>query len=251
MIWTRDYPVNTLLITSGKRLGLVGLLGILQDIAGEHADKLGCGYEQMQKGSSFWVLSRQRVVMEEWPRWNDTVHIRTWARPLLSGITALRDFEILVGETKVGECVTGWLMLDARTRRPVKPTFDPTRMAVRTDFALSFEAGKLAAAEGLNALSRVEVQYSDMDMNGHVNNTRYAQWILDAIPLEMDNKQIITEYEVNFLAETGFKDTVVLNYAPVPSQIPGQKSFRFQGVREKDGKAAFTARILVKIGVCP
>jgi medium-chain acyl-[acyl-carrier-protein] hydrolase len=44
-ILEKEYKVNSLNMNTNKKLGLFGLLGILQDVTGEHALKLGFGYE--------------------------------------------------------------------------------------------------------------------------------------------------------------------------------------------------------------
>jgi acyl-ACP thioesterase len=244
-IWQEEYKVNTLLINPGKRLGLVGLLGILQDAAGVHAAHLGYGYEAMLKSGLIWVLLRQRLVMTEWPVWGATVKLRTWPRPL-NGLAALRDFEILVQDQKVGECVTSWMMLDLATRRPVKPELNIKRTVFRTDFSLSFEPRKLAVREGLERLSLLEVKNSDLDVHEHVNNTRYAQWILDAVPLEADRKYRLAEYEVNFLAEARLADRIQLLYSKSGEDTALGRVFRFQGSREADARPVFAADIRVE-----
>ena len=244
-IWQEEYKVNTLLINPRKRLGLVGLLAVLQDAAGVHAAHLGYGYESMLKDNLIWVLLRQKVIMQEWPQWGETVKILTWPRPLDGGLTALRDFEIFVEGQKVGECVTSWMMLDLTTRRPVKPEINPERAAFRTDFSLVIEPRKLVLQEGLEPLSTLEVRNSDLDLHEHVNNTRYAQWILDAVPLESQRKYRLEEYEVNFLTETRVGDKIALSYGKVGENASKGEVYRFQGARECDVKPAFVSELRV------
>jgi medium-chain acyl-[acyl-carrier-protein] hydrolase len=243
-IWQEEYKVNTLLINPRKRLGLVGLLAVLQDAAGVHAAQLGYGYEAMLKDNLIWVLLRQKLVMTEWPAWGETVKIQTWPRPL-NGLAALRDFEIFAEGHKVGECVTSWMMLDLTTRKPVKPEINSERAAFRTDFSLVFEPRKLIVREGLEPLATLEVRNSDLDLHEHVNNTRYAQWILDAVPLESLQKYRLEEYEVNFLNETRVGDKIKLAYGKVGEDGAKGEVYRFQGSRETDTKPAFVAELRV------
>ncbi len=243
-IFSKEFSVNTMVINSNKRLGLVGLLGMLQDCAGLHADELGMGHEAMVVSKSFWVLTRQKVVMQQWPLWGDTVRIITWARPIL-GMSATRDFEIYVGNRKYGECVSSWMALSGVTRRPVRPELDLTRLRVRDDFSLSFDAPKVPFAADAKSIKIVEVRNSDLDMNNHVNNTKYAQWILDAIPLNLHRTMALKEYEINFLAETHLEDVITLQrYEEDPDARP--QNVIYQGIRNKDLKAVFTARMVAQ-----
>ena len=66
------------------------------------------------------ILSRQKLVMAAWPEWGDQLLVRTWVRPI-KGPLIHRDYEMLVGDRKVGECTASWLTLDVKTRRPIRP----------------------------------------------------------------------------------------------------------------------------------
>ena len=92
-----------------------------------------------------------------------------------------RDYELLVGGGKVGECTAGWLTLDVKTRRPVRPALGGAGLGFRLDGALALTPEKIASRRDLAAIAGFSVRNSDLDVNGHVNNTRYAQWILELV----------------------------------------------------------------------
>jgi medium-chain acyl-[acyl-carrier-protein] hydrolase len=45
------------------------------------------------------------------------------------------------------------------------------------------------------------VPYSAIDVNGHVNNTLYIQWIIDSFPLDYILSHDIYDIEINYLQE--------------------------------------------------
>jgi acyl-ACP thioesterase len=239
--WTKNYDVNTIVMNSNKRLGLTGLLNVLQDIAWLHAEHLGWGFEDLIKRNTIWVLVRQRLMMTDWPVWGDVVTIKTWPRGVM-GVLALRDFEISVGDRKLGECTTSWLTLNWETRRPQK--FDPHSFELENRPAgLSFEAEKISLRHDLQPVARFQVRYSDLDVNGHVNNTRYAQWILDSATIEETSSLQLVDYEVNFLNETRVGDEVVIERGEIQTHDAGPASCQFQGRRAADDKMLFVATV--------
>lgn len=244
-IWTKNYDVNLVVLNPQKRLGLFGLLNLLQDAAWLHAERLGCGYDQMVSKGIFWVLTRQYVTMTDWPVWGDAVTIRTWARPF-SGARAPRDFEVLIGDRKIGEATTNWLILNAETRRPMRFDVLANPVACRSEGCLRLEPQKIAARDDLETVTAFCVRASDLDMNGHVNNTRYAQWVLDVMPVEELAGYRVTGYDVNFLAETRLGDEVAIARGPLETADGGTFVRNFQGQRLSDGKAAFTARLTLR-----
>lgn len=239
--WTRAYEVNTLVVNPQKRLGFVGLLEILQDIAWIHGAHLGHGYEDLKAKGQIWVLARQKVMVSDWPVWGDVVEIDTWARSL-DGMFALRDYEIRIGDRKIGEGTASWLILDAARRRPVRFSASALGIAVPYDRHLDIHPAKIPVDDAFRPVAAFDVRNSDLDVNGHVNNTRYAQWIVDSIPVEAHRDNVVADYEVNFLVETGVGDRIVIE-SDAAGQTPPIDRLGFQGRRESDGKAVFTARL--------
>ena len=46
------------------------------------------------------------------------------------------------------------------------------------------------------------MHYSDTDVNGHVNNTRYADFVCDAVELDkLPPEQFLAEMQIGYLAE--------------------------------------------------
>lgn len=239
-VWTQSYDVNSLVLNPQKRLGLYGLLNLLSDAAWVHADHLGFGYDAMASSGTFWVLTRQAVAMTDWPVWGDRLSVRTWARPF-AGARAPRDFELLIGDRKIGEATTDWLILDAARRRPVRFEVLKHPVPARTDGGIHLDAPKIPVRGDLSPSVKVCVRYGDLDVNGHVGNTRYAQWALDAMAPATPARTRIDGYAVNFLAETRLGDEIVVETGPAEAGPDGLARQPFQGRRLGDGKIVFSA----------
>ena len=238
-----DYKVTSFLTNAYGKLGLYSLLNILQDIAGDHATMLGFGYEDMVRMKTFWVLTRQKVQMMRWPVQGDTITVKTWVR-LGDGALSNRDFSIFLGNEKIGECSTAWITLDAENRRPTLIDRSGVLSQLTPFEKVSVDAEKIPLIkEGLSEISKLTVRNSDIDFNMHVNNTKYAQWILDSIPLTSHGQYDLRTYEVNFLAETKLDDAIIIQKSARDYQESGSFRSQFQGVREADGKVVFVARL--------
>jgi len=233
-IWSHHVEITSYLVDFQRRLSLTGLLALFQDIAWNHADHLGHGYAVMAGASTAWVLARQRVDVTVWPDWNDRVEIRTWLRPP-RGLLVYRDFEVIrAGEQLARGCGT-WMAINAETRQPcVAPQLQSA--SFRAQGHWDFQPMRIDPEPQAESLASFAVRNSDLDLNGHVNNIRYAQWILDSVPLQVHRQHRLKSYEVNFLAEVRADDEII---------IQRSQPTRFQGWRESDQKAVFTARLEV------
>lgn len=242
--WSREYEINSFLANSQKRLGLYSLLNILQDASWAHANHIGHGHSASLEKNYFWVLTRQAVSMSTWPAWGETIRVETWIRNP-SGPFVLRDFEVWSGGVKVGIAVASWLMLDARTRAPVRNHLASLKDVARAEGTLEVEPQKIEQRTDLQNLVKFQVRNSDLDMNQHVNNTRYAQWILDSVPFDWHSRFLVKDYEVNFLAETRSGDEISILISPEPIEVSDGWIRQFQGWRASDSKTVFSARLKV------
>lgn len=236
-VWTETYKVSSFLVNLQNRLGLFAALNLVQDAGWEHAVKMGIGYEEMAAKGIGWVLTRQRLAMNAWPAWGEQVEVRTWLRPA-SGAFLFRDFELFVAGHRVGEATSSFVTIDLGTRKLVKQDWSAYNGHWREEGALPLDPPKLLPAQEAEILARFHVRNGDLDANEHVNNTRYAQWILDSLPVDRLRSAFLHEYEVNFLAETKSGDEIALQRATA-----GGEWSQFQGLREADAKIVFVARL--------
>lgn len=239
-IHSENYKVSSYLVNLRGQAGLYAILNLIQDVGWMHAISL-----KVQLGENQgWVFTRQKLTMTAWPKWNQTVTIRTWLRPPGTEPFLLRDYEILVGDEKIGECTSTFTVMDMKTRKIALVDWSAYSNLWRQDFKLSHTPAKIIFSDQVEDFAKFEVRNSDIDMNNHVNNTKYAQWVLDAIPLQNLRGGVdLLGYEVNFLAETKSGDVVSVQKT-IENRIENETTLiQFQGLRSSDGKPVFTAQL--------
>jgi len=245
-VFTKEYEVNTFTTNPSKKLGLLGLVGVLQDIAAVHAEKMGFGYEDMLKRGSFWVLARQSIRIKKWPALFEPLTVQTWSREPRS-FNAFREFEIHSNGIHVADCSTTWVALSVEKRRPLEIPHHNLPFTPRTEDLLDYEAKKVTVGKELDQYElrkAFETRNSDLDLNGHVNNTKFSQWVIDSIPFELHSKYTITGYHINFLSEVKLNDHVTV-YKDLGTSTDDRHLFI--GKLEGQDKPAFIVEIEAKI----
>jgi len=71
--------------------------------------------------------------------------------------------------------------------------------------------------------------YSHLDLNNHVNNAHYIEWVLDAFPAQIHETFQVSRLQVNFQAETKIADRITLYKESFLKTSPGP-------MESKDGK---------------
>lgn len=200
----RTYALTASDIDCHRRLRLSNLLEYLQNIATDHAEILGLGGDLMaQEYGAFWMMVRSHLSLRRPITYEDSaVTIHTWHRGVGKSATVFRDFDIYVGDELAGEAVASWVVVDIEARRILKPgTISALVETWRPEVVKDIVPAKVSAPEGLEQAFRRVVRYSDTDINGHMNNTRYADIACDAIGYERVADRFVSELQMNYLRE--------------------------------------------------
>lgn len=226
-----------------NQLKISSVFNYMQDIAAKHADDLGVGYHALQENKIYWVLSWAKIeITGNLPSYGETVAIETWAKKK-HRLYYMRDF--LFRNKDEGIIIKGtsaWLLLDSQSGRLTDlkrigmelPSF-PEEQAIE-EYPAKFE---YICNEPL--LSERTVLYSDIDINKHVNNSRYIEFILDCYNYEEHEKQQIKALTVSYKGETHFMDKLKISRASLRDQAG---SDLVKAERESDNKDIFNCLIL-------
>ena len=178
------------------------MLGILQETATRAAIELNVARESLiEEHNLFWMMARIWFRMERPLHWNEDVLVRTWHRGG-KGVSMYRDYDLFVGEERVGESVSVWVLADVDSRKMAR--LSDVAALENTHGGELCKTKKLAKLRlpALTPIGSRMMQYSDTDINAHVNNTRYADFACDALALHQRPVDcFVQEMQVGYLAE--------------------------------------------------
>lgn len=203
-----DYTVASYHTDSTQQLSAVALFCFLQESAWRHANTNEFGWHHLAEKQQFWVLSKVHALIHRMPQWTENIRLETWGKqPEL--LTAFRDFEIFdENNMPVISVVSSWHILDMNTHRPVMiEEFVKKFPIIPHRYAMEKKPEKIIMPETKIQGNVFAVKPSDIDMNQHVNNTRYVQWAMDEIPFDFQKMHRLAEIDVNFVKEARIEDS--------------------------------------------
>ncbi|GEM_PF-275734 len=183
------------------KVKLVSLMDYIQHIGEVHGTSLGLGYEGMMERGLFWVVSRMKINIYRYPKVCEEITIQTElaGREKLFWVRRFIIFDS--NEEVIGEAMLYYLILDAETRFPQKPSVCPVNVDIDVDNKGHEVLRKLRMpGEAIEEKHR-ELYYNYIDANGHVNNAKYISFVEDFFSLEWHEKHDITSVQINFIKE--------------------------------------------------
>lgn len=185
------------------------ILRWIQDVAEEHASRMGFGYDMCRKTGMAWVELKLYIKIHKTPRWKDCITIITWDYQL-SSVIAAREFEMKdqAGNIVI-EASTQWALIDTKRRRPAalrKYLNYPTHNKAEPS-ANQKKLEPLPEIEQPEAAASFKAQHHTIDFNQHVNNSAYLVWALDTLDAHLRNKTI-SEIRIDFKKESMSGDMI-------------------------------------------
>jgi len=118
----------------------------------------------------------------------------------------MRDFLLFNKQNEIiCKATTGWLLLDLKTLRPkILPKVFPEVKFWDEKSALSDLPGKFPIVNDLTNIYTQTINYSDIDLNQHVNNAKYIEFLLNCYDEEFHKNHYMKNLMISFMSETKF-----------------------------------------------
>ena len=219
----------------------MGVLGNhLLNCAGFHATERGFGMAELNESNYTWVLSRLAIELEDMPAQYEEFSVDTWVENVYRLFTD-RNFAIYGKDGKVyGYARSVWAMINMDTRKPA----DLLSLHggdivdyIETEKACPIEKPGRIKVSSCMPVRSMDVYYSDIDINGHVNNIRYADFACDAVEMEgLPRDRFLCEMQIGYLAECRPGDLLTL-------QVGEQGEGRYVRGIDAGGNSRFEAAL--------
>ncbi len=199
-IYTQNFTITDNCVDRFGNLKLSTLLYFAQEVAGRHFDRIAMTYEQLAGRGMFWAIIRQRVAITRLPRSGETIRVETWPMP---NTRVAFPRHVAAYDEKGNELfrvISLWVLMDMESRAMILPGKSGIALPGTTNGNELPSPASLPAKTLLNHRSRT-VCFTDLDRNGHMNNTRYLDWIADLLPSDFHRAHSPREFTVCYLSE--------------------------------------------------
>lgn len=191
-------------------LRLSAVLRHQQEAGEEHLAPAGLGWCDLEKEGIAFVASRWHAAIRRLPRMGEAVTLTTWHRER-KGPRFLRCYQWHDSQGNLLlEGVMQFALVSVADHRLLRgdefARLVPPEEAVRG--VTCSDPGRFALPE-LSPAGEYRVRWSDIDRNGHMNNTRYADLLWDFLPVGLQGRHPV-DVQLYFAGESRQGDTLAI-----------------------------------------
>lgn len=204
MIFEKEYEVNYFNVDLNGRLKLTSIADFLCDVGTHQSDSLDLGIEKMMDMNMAWIFYKYDIEVIRYPILGEKIKVSTQAIGI-KRFNAYRVYEVRDSEGNIVIKGKGiFMLLDLQKRRAMRipPMMSDLFQCDNSNDV--FDIDSLSKNIECDKSSQFKVRYSDIDTNGHVNNTIYMEWSLETVPREIIQTYTMNRIKVNFLKEVTY-----------------------------------------------
>ena len=208
-IYTEKFTIPHTAVDRYNRLKPSWLLALCQEVAGSHFAILNADRESLEEKGLFWAVIRTRVEITRLPGPGERITLRTWPMPT-TRVAYPRAAEALDENGDVlFRSLSLWVLMDVNTRAMVLPGKSGVGVEGRVQGDEITPPASLVP-KPLEERQHRRVRYTELDVNGHMNNTRYLDWVEDLLPSLFHRDHPAKEFTVCYLSEAVEEEEVEL-----------------------------------------
>ncbi len=241
-VYETTFPLSGFAVDCNGRLKLSTLLYFAQEAAGKHCLQLQADGDTLRRRNLFWAVTRHKVMIHRLPERGQTITLKTWPMPT-TRVAYPRSF---AGYDQQGallfQGISIWVLMDISSRKMVLPgksgiAVDGTLLGTELEMPHS-----IMPKEWENSTMHT-VTYSCLDSNGHMNNTRYLDWVNDLLPSSFHAGHCPKEFTVCYFTEGMEGQQICLNWALTEDNCLRVDAHRQANDSSKNPLSVFSAQV--------
>lgn len=211
MKFVKEYFIYDFLCNRGY-LSYKNLVNILLETSNEQSIINNSTAEDLLKVNKTWMIYKWKISLNRPIKRREKILVRTWASGF-EKISAYREFEI-IDENKevILKASAIFLVVDLIKLKPVRIS-DEISGEYEIINERNFETIERIKPDLENLLeNKFKIRKSDIDINGHVNNVIYIDWIEETLSEEIYANYFISELNLIYSREIRNSEYVNINY---------------------------------------
>ncbi len=229
-MYEKEYRILSSDTDADRRLRLSRLFTFLQEASIAHTTELGMGRDKTLDKGLLWIVTLQEASVTRLPVYDERIRLFSWPGDTMH-LLFPRYYRMEDGNGKTIVTASAiWALMDRSTRRVIFPEEHGIEIrGERTGAEPALPSAPKPPKDG--ETERFTVPYSYVDLNGHMNNTRYFDLAEDRMPVRLRTGSLV-RVRAEYSREARLGDDVSLRCETadrtflIAGECGGQKLFK-------------------------
>ncbi len=186
------------------------LLAKLEELGAHQMIKYPPSNDDLRKEGKGFLLSRAVIEIKKELRDGDTCEGYTFAAANSRGLSFNRCYQLVKDGEVVANIFTVWALLDFEEKKLLRVE-ENTGIGGEPEEALTMDIPlrvRMPRAEEHTEVAKRRVVYSDTDLNGHMNNTKYLNMLCDFV--DGIEKRHLRGINISYVTEAPFGEELTV-----------------------------------------
>ena len=213
MSWKIKSKIESYDVQPNGNVKISSLLKLFQKAAGDELLDTPFSFFNLASRNTAFVLTKMTVSIIEDIKIYDEIEVITHPRKI-HGATFPRDFIVKKDDKICAVARSLWVLLDTEKRSILRPSAISDLGEIPTSEDDLFEMNDVRRMVDVSSLLKTNVrkaEYSQLDMNNHLNNTYYSDFIFDCITNNRETDAGIY-LQINYKHEARLGDVLTIYY---------------------------------------
>jgi medium-chain acyl-[acyl-carrier-protein] hydrolase len=211
-----SFELKTYELDFHGRVPVAVIYRFMQEAAEHDAVDRQFDTETLLRKNLTWMLLRMQIRFRDFPEGRQGIDVETWPSGIDSRY-AFREFRLFAEGLRDPFAVASsvWLLIDRERQRPVQlaPFFAPPERE-RTEPMVTARPSEPDPSGGIVVSKEFPVRLADLDINNHVNNLHYLEWVVESVPEEYWAGRTVVELDLEYKKQVMYGDTVRVETVP-------------------------------------
>lgn len=194
------------------RLRPSALLWMFQDASEVLTERHGVGPRTMKERGMNWIVARLGCDVERMPLCEETVEMLVWAEKSKMGIY---PWQYRISDEAGKTIIRGsaqWVLSDSASRSMLMEREPSVNLGCSCPPAEPYGRLRGIKLPELDRHATRRVGYGECDLNGHMNNAYYLDWVCDLLPMDFHRDHEMKKLIMTYREESRPGEEVALDW---------------------------------------
>lgn len=209
-LYYEENRLDTYRCDSQKIAKLSGILQITQDAGRRQMALDRPSYDELLNEGKAMMLNRLDLKIYDTLYFDQPLKVYSWPCTAVRA-TWPRVYAITRDEIPVVDIMSHWALVDIETRKVLKvDAIDSSNYSIGESREIFGNKFKIPKELKLKEAGKYNVSYTDLDYNGHMNNTYYADILCNHIPEIAEGTHRVESLRIHYSKEAPLGDVLTI-----------------------------------------